>query len=137
MTHSLLVLSAFAVAALAGAAGLVSAQAPASPGNQPGLPTLAQVHILNRDRAEAVPVKVQNTGDSLPVIVVGETAVTWNPTAIVGARAARQTWEYRRLVVPAADDATPALNAAGLEGWEAVGAASVSSNVVWTLKRPR
>ncbi len=130
MTRAIVVCGAVA-AALVGASMTFAAQ------NQPGLPTLAQVHIINRDRADAVPVKVQNTGDSLPVVLVGEPTVGLSPAAVVATRSARQVWDYRRIVVPAANDATPALAAAGLEGWEAIGAVAVGGNAVWTLKRPR
>jgi hypothetical protein len=130
MTRSIVICGAVGAAAFLGAS-ITFAQ------NQPGLPTLAQVHILNRDRGDAVPVKVQNTGDSLPVVLVGEPTVALATNAIVGTRSARQVWEYRRIAVPVASDATPALTAAGLEGWEAVAAVTSGTNAVWTLKRPR
>ena len=131
MTRPIVICGIVGAAALAGASMTFASQ------NQPGLPTLAQVHILNRDRADAVPVKVQNTGDSLPVMLVGEPTVAVSANAIVATRSARQVWEYRRIVVPAANDATPALAAAGLEGWEAVSALTSGTNTVWTLKRPK
>lgn len=112
---------------------LVAGQTP----NQPGQPTLARVHILNRDRAEAVPVKVQNTGDSLPVVVVGEPTVSLAASAVVAARATRQVWEYRRIVVGAGEDPTAALNTAGAEGWEAVGGMAAGTTAMWLLKRPK
>ena len=131
MTRSIVVCCVAGAAALAGASITFAAQ------NQPGLPTLAQVHIINRDRGDAVPVKVQNTGDSLPVVLAGEPTVALSRNAQVATRSARQVWEYRRIVVPLEDDATPALAAAGLEGWEAIGAMPSGKNAVWTLKRPR
>lgn len=117
--------------AVAGASAVLARQ------NQPGFPTLAQVHILNRDRSEAIPIKVQNVGDSLPVVVADMPDVTLSRNTIVGTMSARQIWEYRRIVVPAATDATPALTAAGLEGWEVVHAMTVGTNGIWTLKRPK
>ena len=131
MTRPIVICGIVSAAALAGASMTFASQ------NQPGLPTLAQVHILNRDRGDAVPVKVQNTGDSLPVLIVGEPTVALSANAVVATRSARQVWEYRRIVVPVANDATPALAAAGLEGWEAVAALTSGTNAVWTLKRPK
>jgi len=131
MKRSLIVCGILGGAALAGASSTFARQ------NQPGLPTLAQVHILNRDRAEAIPIKVQNTGDSLPVIVVDMPALSLARNSVVGTLSARQIWEYRRVVVPIANDATPTLSEAGLQGWEVVHAMTVGTNGVWTLKRPR
>jgi hypothetical protein len=131
MKRSLIVCGILGGAALAGASSTFARQ------NQPGLPTLAQVHILNRDRADAIPIKVQNTGDSLPVIVVGMPSVSLAQNSVVGTLSARQIWEYRRVVVPIASDATPTLSEAGLQGWEVVHAMTVGTNGVWTLKRPR
>jgi hypothetical protein len=91
----------------------------------------------DRDRGDAIPIKVQNTGDSLPVIVAGMPAVTLAPNTVISTMSSRQIWEYRRLVVPTANDATPSLNEAGLQGWEVVNAATAGTNTVWTLKRPR
>ena len=131
MNRSLIVCGLLGVAALAGASSTFARQ------NQPGMPTLAQVHILNRDRADAIPIKVQNTGDYLPVIVVGTPSVSFAQNSIVGTLSARQVWEYRRVVVPIANDATPTLSEAGLQGWEVVHAMTVGTNGVWTLKRPK
>ena len=131
MKRSLIVCGILAGVALASASSTFARQ------NQPGLPTLAQVHILNRDRGDAIPIKVQNTGDSLPVLVVGVPTVSLSQNTVVGTLASRQIWEYRRLVVPIATDATPALAEAGLQGWEVVHAMTVGTNGVWTLKRPR
>jgi hypothetical protein len=131
MKRSLIICGILAGAALAGASSTFARQ------NQPGMPTLAQVYIQNRDRSEAIPIKVQNTGDSLPVIVVGMPTVSFAQNAVVGTLSARQIWEYRRLVVPVATDATSVLSEAGLQGWEVVHAMTVGSNGVWTLKRPK
>ena len=131
MKRSLIVCGIIGGAALAGASSTFARQ------NQPGMPTLAQVHILNRDRGDAIPIKVQNTGDSLPVIVAGMPPVTLTPNTVISTISSRQIWEYRRLVVPTANDATQSLNEAGLQGWEVVNAATAGTNTVWTLKRPR
>jgi hypothetical protein len=131
MKRSLIVCGILGGAALAGGSSTFARQ------NQPGLPTLAQVHILNRDRADAIPIKVQNTGDSLPVIVAGMPPVSLAQNSVIGTLSARQIWEYRRVVVPMATDATPALSEAGLQGWEVVHAMTVGTNGVWTLKRPK
>ena len=131
MNRSLIVCGLLLVAALAGASSTFARQ------NQPGMPTLAQVHVLNRERNDAIPIKVQNTGDSLPVIVVGTPSVSFAQNSIVGTLSTRQVWEYRRVVVPIANDATPTLSEAGLQGWEVVHAMTVGANGVWTLKRPK
>ena len=130
MTRSFVVVALGTIVAAAGATFAFAAQ------NPPGMPTLAQVLIINRD-ADAVPVKVPGTGESLPVRLVGDSTVALAQNAHVATRSARQVWDYRRIVVPIGDDATPALSAAGLEGWEAVSALAVDTNIVWTLKRPR
>jgi hypothetical protein len=131
MKRSLIVCGILGGAALAGGSSTFARQ------NQPGMPTLAQVYILNRDRAEAIPIKVQNTGDALPVIVTGQPPVSLAQNTMVSTLAARQVWEYRRLAVPTSSDSTPALSEAGLQGWEVVHGMTVGSNLVWTLKRPR
>lgn len=107
---------------LLGIAGLSSSSAAQGPVvNEPGKPTVAQMLVVNRERAEAIPVKLQTTGDVIPVY----------------AQLARQAWEYRQLSTANADDPTSALNAAGLEGWEIVGMTPGSVRTVWTLKRPK
>jgi hypothetical protein len=62
--------------------------------------------------------------------------VTLAPTTLL-TRQTRQIWEYRQLRVAAADDPIAGLNAAGAEGWEAVGSVSLGAATLWTLKRPR
>jgi hypothetical protein len=132
MKRSLLVASGLLVAGLASSSSVVLARQ-----NQPGRPTLAEVHVLNRDRADAIAVKIQSTGDVLPVTIVGEPSVAVSPKTTLGVRATRQVWEYRQLTVKSGEDSIAALNALGGDGWEALGAQTVSSSVVWTLKRPR
>ena len=110
----------------AGAAALVCTSLVFARQNQPGMPTLAQVLVINRDR-----------NDAIPVTVAGEPTVAISPASIVSGRAAAQVWEYRRIIVPVANDATPILNGAGAEGWEAIDSAVAGPNAVWTMKRPR
>ena len=131
MKRLLIVCGILGGAALAGASSTFARQ------NQPGLPTLAQVQVLNRDRADAIPIKVQNTGDSLPVIITGTPSVSFAQNSIVGTLSARQIWEYRRLVIATANDVTPSLNEAGLQGWEAINAVTAGTNTIWMLKRPK
>jgi hypothetical protein len=106
--------------------------------NDPGRPTPADVHILNRGPAEAVPVLVQGLTGTLPVTLTGTPTVALAPGAAVDARAARQVWEYRQLVVAASVDPSADLNAAGADGWEAVGVGPAGADSVrFVLKRPR
>jgi hypothetical protein len=88
--------------------------------NEPGKPTVAQMFVINRERAEAIPVKLQAAGDVIPVY----------------AQLARQAWEYRQLATPN-ENPGPALNAAGSEGWEVVALTPGDTRTVWTLKRPK
>lgn len=87
--------------------------------NEPGLPTLAQVQVLNNTAADAVAVSLQSTAVSLPVTV------------------SRQAWEYRQVLVPVNQDTAAVLNAVGLEGWEAFATAAGTGGTIWTLKRPK
>jgi hypothetical protein len=133
-TRRILLSAALVVlAALARSSSPVRAQAQ----NQPGFPTLARVQVLNADRSEAMPVKVVNSGDVLPVSVVGAPTVALLPTAMIGVKVSRQGWEYRQVVVAASEDATLALNQAGNDGWEAIAVGAGPRGAVWTLKRPR
>lgn len=131
------------LAAVAVLSGLASASSRAQgaavrpPQNEPGAPTVARVFVLNHDRADAVPVTVHSAGDVLPVAVASMPAVSLAADTAMVARAARQRWEYRELARPAGDDAVDALNEAGMDGWEAVGATPVGGRTVWLLKRPR
>lgn len=109
--------------------------------NAPGLPTRADVHVMNRDIADAVPVVIVGlAARSVPVnvAVVGTPMVELTPTTVVTTRRSRQGWEYRQIVVSAGADPSPALNAAGNDGWEAVGASSTpGGGAIWIMKRPR
>ncbi len=107
--------------------------------NEPGLPTVAQTHVINRNPADAIPVRVQSGGEVQPVTIIGTPAVTFSTSTVISTRPVRHAWEYRRITVAAGQDPTSALNAEGLEGWEAVaitptGAAGAMQVV---LKRPR
>ncbi len=92
---------------------------PSTQRNEPGLPTLAQVQVLNRTAADAVAVSLQSSAMPLPTTV------------------SRQAWEYRQMLVPFTQDGSAALNAAGLEGWEALASAATQTGTLWTLKRPK
>jgi hypothetical protein len=88
--------------------------------NRPGYPTLAQVQVLNKLPADAVAVKVLNT-EPLATSVVGVPTVALTTGSSIETRASRQRWEYRRLLVANGSDPVDALNAAGADGWDAVG----------------
>src|SRR5262245_43716138 len=104
--------------------GRASAQQVVLP-NEPGRATQARVYVINRDRADAIPVTLQGVApsDPLRVVVTGTPSVALSDSATMSARAARQNWEYRQITVPGGDDPTPGLNSAGAEGWEAIGPA--------------
>jgi len=133
MSKTVLMSCLVVVAGLAG----VSSNVLAEQENAPGLPTIAKMYILNRDRTEAVPVKIQNTGDVAPVSVVGSPTVMLAPDTVIRVGATRQMWEYRQLSLGAGDNAVATLNTAGSEGWEAVAATGSANATIWTLKRPR
>ena len=132
--------SQFVLVALAGvvlATGLALAQRENAP-NTPGYPTLARVHVLNRERSEAVSIAIQDATVTLPVAVTGTANVALAPTAVVATRETRQGWEYRQLSPASGQDVVELLNKAGTEGWEAVGTLPGAANTPsWVLKRPR
>ena len=109
------------------------------PDNDPGRPTLNRVYVVNRDRADAIPVSVRDMVSDEPIRV----AVTGVPSVTMGGpveiRVVRHAWEYRQMTLPAGEDPTAALNAAGAEGWEAIGAPIMISNnsARLILKRPK
>jgi hypothetical protein len=109
--------------------------------NDPGRATQARVYILNRERADAIPVTIQAVASTEPlrVAVAGTPTVTVSGATEVSARAARQNWEYRLAQVPATADPTPALNGLGAEGWELTGppVALPNGDLRFILKRPR
>ena len=117
-------------------AGVVVAQQ--VPENEPGMPTVARTLVLNRSAAEAIPVVIHAGLDVQPVSVLGVPTVSLAPDSTVATRTSRQLWEYRRLVLPADEDPTSALNAAGAEGWEAVAVTTAGpAGSTAILKRPR
>jgi hypothetical protein len=103
--------------------------------NQPGMPTVARTYVLNQGSAEAVPVAIQNSGEPLPIVAAGVVNVATSGSATVSTRQARQAWEYRQVPLAGGVDQ---LNAAGGEGWEAVGVVTgVAGGPAILLKRPR
>lgn len=106
--------------------------------NDPGMPTIARMYVLNRDASESIPVTIHGGSDVQPVAVMSMPSVTLAAGSTVGTRAVRQAWEYRRVSVAAGQDPASALNEAGGEGWEAV-SASVTTAGAWQvlMKRPR
>jgi hypothetical protein len=126
-----------ACAVAAGAAGMRSVSAQDSTA-QPGQPTRARVWVENRGAGEAVPITIQGAEGALQVEVTGLTSVSIDAASVAATRAVRQTWEYRDVRVPAGQDTAPALNNAGMEGWEAAGVAATSGGAtVIVMKRPR
>jgi len=127
-----------ACALLAG--GILVQQPSAQEGTQqPGQPTRANVWIQNRGDGEAVPVSIERMTSEAPlrVEVLGEPTVTMDPRSVFQVRAARQSWGYRAITVPAGQDAAVALNGVGADGWEATGVAIPSAGgTVILLKRP-
>jgi hypothetical protein len=107
----------------------------ASPGQttqQPGQMTQGHVQIDNRGRNEAIPVEL-NLDKPLRVQVInGET------TGPLLVRAARLSWEYLTVTIPAAEDPAARLNALGISGWETTGiAVAQADGTRFLLKRPR
>ncbi|HYN07663.1 MAG TPA: hypothetical protein VES67_09755 [Vicinamibacterales bacterium] len=121
--------------------GRAAAQQTVQVPNEPGRATQARVYVINRDRADAIPVTLQGVASTDPLRVTwsGTPAVTLSETSTVPTRVVRQNWEYRTITLRATEDPTPALNTAGAEGWEALGPALLLQNgdVRWMLKRPR
>ena len=115
--------------AVMGASLVITAQ------DRPGIMTQARVWIENRRSDEAIPVHVVADPDTATrVQVVNGVSVSGTVTA----RAARQAWEYRSLAVTPGRDMTPALNAAGDDGWEATGIQMTTpEGPALLFKRPR
>ncbi|MEO8482641.1 MAG: hypothetical protein ABI634_10555 [Acidobacteriota bacterium] len=129
---------AFVVAVLASASPVLLARQRAPlVANEPGMPTVARMYVMNRDPADAIPVVIHGGSDVQPVAVMSVPPVTLAPSASVGTRAIRQVWEYRRVSVPGTQDPTEALNGAGAEGWEAVSALTTAAGLQVLMKRPR
>jgi hypothetical protein len=65
-------------------------------------------------------------------------AVTFAAGAVVESRSGRQRWEYRRVPIASGVDPIEALNAAGAEGWDAVGVVEMGvGRTAVLMKRPR
>ena len=104
---------------------------------RPGYASQAKILVINHGTKEAIPVAIDASSELLRVQVAGTAAVQIAGTPNVQARHARQMWEYRQLVLPAGQDPTASLNAAGLDGWEATGIALATADATRViLKRP-
>ena len=136
---SVAALFAVAVAASSSSSSSVMAQQRTVPNrlNEPGMPTVARMYILNSGADEAVPVILQGGSDVQPVTVMALPAVTLAAGTTVSSNALRQMWEYRQVAVPVGQDPASALNAAGAEGWEAVSSSTSSAGLQVLMKRPR
>jgi hypothetical protein len=117
--------------ALAACALAAAARIPASAQSgtaQPGQPTQAKVWVQNRGSGEALPVSIERVASPVAVRLTEAAKTT----------AARQAWEYRRVIVPPGDDPVPPLNAAGADGWEATGVyIPMERGILILMKRPR
>ena len=113
---------------------VVSSTMLASPGQttqQPGQMTQGHVQIDNRGPNEAIPVEL-DPGKTLRVQVVNDAA---GPALV---RAARPSWEYQSVTIPAAEDMAARLNTLGASGWETTGIAVGQAGATrLLLKRPR
>jgi hypothetical protein len=130
------------VAAVTMCALIAGARMIAAPGQgtaRPGDPTQAHVFIENHTSSEAIPVSLENFGDSKPlkVDVWGIPTVTVTPNTTVRTAATRQPWEYRLVTVSAGAEAESALRQAGSDSWEAVSMQQGPGGLVVLLKRPR
>ncbi len=110
-------------AAIGGTVAVVAAQSTLRPGD----PTQARVWIENRAPNEAVPVEVERFATTPPVHISSVDA-----SVILPSRVVRQRWEYRVGSLDAS-----ALEAAGNDGWEAVGVVPSANGASVLLKRPR
>ncbi len=115
------------VVVLAFAVGLAVAGVAAQSTLRPGDPTQARVWVENRSPSEAVPVEIDRflTTPSVHLSSV-------DASVILPSRTTRQRWEYRVGSLEA-----PALDAAGNDGWEAVGIVPSANGAAVLLKRPR
>ena len=125
MRRAMMIAVCMVLGALAG--GAVAARGQST--QRPGEPTQSRVWIENRAPADAVPVIVQSIATPVTAHL--------DSTSTVQTVVARQTWEYRTVVLPAASNGS-ALAGVGGEGWEAVGVLqSNPSGATLLLKRPR
>jgi len=130
------------VAAVTTCALIAGSRMLAAPGQgtaRPGDPTQARVFIENHSSSEAIPVSLENFGDSKPlkVDVWGIPTVTFAPNTTVRTGATRQSWEYRLVTLSAGAEAESALRQAGSDSWEAVSMQQGPAGLVVLLKRPR
>jgi hypothetical protein len=129
---------AFVAAGLCAASSMLAAgQRVQTEPNEPGMPTVARMYILNSGAGEAVPVTIHGGTDVVPVTVMGIPPVTLEATSVVTARAGRQGWEYRQLSIGSGQDSVAELNTVGLEGWEAISVTTSGATTRVLLKRPR
>ena len=106
--------------------------------DQPGRPTQARVYILNKDpRTEAIPTTWVQGAEALRVTVSGTPTVGVSGVVLADTRSRQQIWEYQQVLVANADDPSPMLNAAGLQGWELVVANPRGTGTAYLLKRPK
>jgi hypothetical protein len=115
--------SAFAASILLTAGAVTIAAPDQNTTDRPGYPTRPSVWVENRGRAEAVPIVLQEVATTAPVQVqvTGTPTVAIGSASLVQSRRSRQQWEYRTISVPRGQDASAALNSAGMEGWEVAG----------------
>lgn len=108
------------------------------PPNQPGMPTIARMVVVNQGRPEAIPVAIHASEDVLPVAVISAPALTLAAGATTGTRVVRQAWEYRHVQFKSGEDLGAGLAQAGTDGWEAVGMSSAGAGGMQVLlKRPK
>jgi hypothetical protein len=136
MRRVVLAVVVVAAVAVVASSALAARQAPQG-ANVPGMPTLARTVVVN-GASDPVPVVVAAGGQVQPVTVVGTPSVLVTSDSAITTRDGRQGWEYRVLAVAAGQDPTTVLNAAGTEGWEAVGVTNATPGASQVLmKRPR
>ena len=136
MRRVVLAVVVVAAVAVVASSALAARQPPQTP-NVPGMPTQGRMLVINGP-SDPVPIVVAAGGHVQPVAVVGTPSVLVTAESAITTRTGRQTWEYRVMTAPGGQDSTAALNAAGAEGWEAVGVTSAAAGVSQVLlKRPR
>ena len=122
-----------AITALAvGIAGVAMLAAPGQ--DRPGQIAQNRVFIDNRDKADAIPVVVQEGS----VQIAGTVALA--PATTVLVRAATQAWAYRTVIVTPGVDPAVALDSVGRDGWEPTGlqfTVAGQPGIALLLKRPR
>jgi hypothetical protein len=137
MKRNVLVALTLALIVLAAGAVMVAQQSKDDPTLHPGIASIGRILIVNKGPKETIPVTIDTGSDLMRVQVAGTTPVQIAGTPNVQSRTMRQMWEYRQLVLPAGQDPTASLNAAGLDGWEATGIALASTDATRIiLKRP-